>query len=69
MGAERREVQVCDFDSNLKRFYLCGAWISETLSKGCRRLGAIGLAGGKEQHKDMGNETKNYLMKNREQEG
>lgn len=58
MRAERREVQVCDIDSNLKRFYLRGAWLCETLSKGCRRLRAIGLAGRKDQHKDTGMKLK-----------
>lgn len=67
--AERREVQVCVIDSDLKRFHIHGVWVSETLCKGPRRLRAIGLAGGKAQHKDMGNEAENYFMKKGEQEG
>lgn len=56
---------MCDIDSNLKRFYLHGVWVSEAFCKGCRRLRAIGLAGGKEQHKDLGDEAGTYFMKKR----
>lgn len=50
---------MCDIDKNLKRFCLCGGGVSETLQKTWRTV--IELAGGKGQHKNVGN----YIMEKR----